>query len=155
MDTGSLTEIVDPRGCSASFFSPSFISTLALIPLNPKLSNAEVPEAFGTYPCSPCGTIVSPNAGFLLSAPHQNTGDAIKITTNKPGDVHLRTQKVWLQSLQTPGPDISKQQGGEEEGVVNGNAESELGVPSSWERAGGKAKGDREEENYSYPGKIV
>lgn len=31
-------------------------------------------------------------------------------------------------------------------GVMNRNAEPALGLPSSWERAGGKAKGDKEEE---------
>lgn len=41
-------------------------------------------------------------------------------------------------------------EGGEGEGVMNGNAEPDLG-----ERAGGKAKGDREEENDSYLGKTV
>lgn len=40
--------------------------------------------------------------------------------------------------------------------MLNGNAQPELGVPSSWERAGGKAKGDREKrENESYLGKTV
>ena len=57
----------------------------------------------------------------------------------------------WLQSLQNPGPAISQaagspDEGGAGQGVMNGNAEPELEVPSSWETAGGKAKGDQEEE---------
>lgn len=86
MDTGSLTEVVDPRGCSTHLPSPILYLHHCAHSSCPKLSNALAHTLF--LPVVPRS---HPVRGFFFLS-HTKIWGCHKDPYNKAGDVHLRAQ---------------------------------------------------------------